>query len=355
MENRNAILDGLRLVAALAVLIFHFGFRGYVAEGFQLLRYPEIADFAKYGFLGVELFFIISGYVILMSVQGRSPRSFTIARMVRLYPTFWLCAFATFVVVNLLGQTHLATSPLQAAANIPILASVFGAPYIDGVYWSLAIEIQFYVVVAALYFSVPPKHLATALAIWVAAGAIFFVASQTLGINFRYPCSSYAGFFGIGSAIYLAENGRRSRSVWLLYLVSLVSAFIRLFAYLESASTTLHVEVSLPIMTAILIASVAAVHLSHRIRITSSRLLTTLTFAGGMTYPLYLLHQNIGYSILNRFFDEGSRWSGFVVVVVLMLVLSAFVYVIYDRPVRTALMRQLGSRRKAATVERAPG
>ncbi|RUU08840.1 acyltransferase, partial [Mesorhizobium sp. M7A.T.Ca.TU.009.01.3.2] len=63
-QNYIATLDLLRLAAALAVVFFHYFFRGAAAEGYLAQGYPLAAPFALYGYLGVNLFFLISGFVI---------------------------------------------------------------------------------------------------------------------------------------------------------------------------------------------------------------------------------------------------------------------------------------------------
>ncbi|WOO32781.1 acyltransferase family protein [Diaphorobacter limosus] len=60
-------IDLLRFFAALAVVFFHYSFRGYAADAMSIMPYPLLASLSKYGYLGVELFFMISGFVILMT------------------------------------------------------------------------------------------------------------------------------------------------------------------------------------------------------------------------------------------------------------------------------------------------
>ncbi|EAQ8060912.1 acyltransferase, partial [Salmonella enterica] len=86
IKNRINEIDLLRFVAAMAVVFFHYAFRGYAADGMSIMPYPSLAPVSKYGFLGVQLFFMISGFVILMSASHGSIQNFTISRMVRLYP-----------------------------------------------------------------------------------------------------------------------------------------------------------------------------------------------------------------------------------------------------------------------------
>jgi len=103
--DRIAVLDGLRLLAALMVVVFHYVGRTETdkiiwgagpAEAFPLLHHA-----AQFGWLGVEMFFMISGFVICMSAWGRDLGSFIRSRAVRLFPAYWAAILITTTVVTL--------------------------------------------------------------------------------------------------------------------------------------------------------------------------------------------------------------------------------------------------------------
>jgi peptidoglycan/LPS O-acetylase OafA/YrhL len=100
---RLPALDLLRLAAVAAVVLYHYGFWGPASHGVPQVALPELASFAKYGFLGVPAFFTISGFVIAYSAEGRTPAGFVIARFSRIYPTFVFCMTLTFSVIVLFG------------------------------------------------------------------------------------------------------------------------------------------------------------------------------------------------------------------------------------------------------------
>src|SRR6188474_3690586 len=145
-HSRAPALDVLRLVAVLAVAAYHFGFQGPA----RLVAVPDVASVAKYGFLGVPAFFVISGFVIAYSAEGRTAAGFAIARFSRIYPTFVFCMTLTCLVIAVLGVPHFDTSVKQWLANLFIAAPAFGQPYMDASYWSLVIEVMFYAWVAVL-------------------------------------------------------------------------------------------------------------------------------------------------------------------------------------------------------------
>ncbi|MFD6812242.1 acyltransferase family protein, partial [Streptomyces anthocyanicus] len=89
-RGRLYVLDGLRLGAALMVVAFHYTALG--AEAWDRPAwtvFPEVSRFTSYGYLGVQLFFVISGFVICMSAWGRPLKAFFVSRVIRLYPAYW--------------------------------------------------------------------------------------------------------------------------------------------------------------------------------------------------------------------------------------------------------------------------
>lgn len=83
-HRRVEIIDYLRLFAAVSVVAFHYLYDGIVDGYVDGIRLTPLADVVRYGELGVDLFFMISGYVILASVAGKTARQFAVGRALRL-------------------------------------------------------------------------------------------------------------------------------------------------------------------------------------------------------------------------------------------------------------------------------
>jgi peptidoglycan/LPS O-acetylase OafA/YrhL len=104
-QSRLTTIDGLRLVAALMVAAYHFlGTPTPHFWGRTELRdlAPFLHEIGGYGWLGVEFFFLISGFVICMSCWGRTPAQFAVSRISRLFPAYW-CAVLLVVLLVLRG------------------------------------------------------------------------------------------------------------------------------------------------------------------------------------------------------------------------------------------------------------
>lgn len=322
--DRLAGLDLLRFFAALMILVFHFGFAGPV-RGTMTTAFPEIAGVSKYAFVGVDLFFVISGFVIAVSAEGRSWGQFAVSRFLRLYPAHAFCMCATAVVMAAMAAPHAKPSVLQWLANLTMLAPVFGQKFMDGAYWSIVIEIVFYGWVALLLaLGLYQRWLLAILAVWLAVACVNELFFQWRPLRFALA-TEYAGMFVSGMLIHRIRTGARGVIVFgllgcaialgALHALEAQRAIARIYAD--------HVDLSVLLMLhgGIYAVLLAALWLSRRNPATP--LVLTL---GGLTYPLYLIHQNAGYLIIDALAPLAGRWCAAAVVVSLALAFSYAVH-----------------------------
>ena len=145
-KNRLLELDALRGIAALFVVLFHF------SDGI-----PSINNFFKFGVTGVNLFFIISGFVIFLTLNNTSSwQDFVFSRFSRLYPTYWTCISITAILTIINAYvTHKAVwfTGLDFIGNITMFQHFFNIPDLDGPYWTLIIEMLFYMCMLVLFYT----------------------------------------------------------------------------------------------------------------------------------------------------------------------------------------------------------
>src|ERR1700744_5896212 len=118
MKNHFPLLDPMRFAAALGVAVFHLtfwswawsstgtppGFEHYVGAD---LQFQSAAPFTWFGWVGVEIFFVISGFVIANSASNASAKEFLLGRALRLYPAVWVCSTLTFTVLLIFAGGHM--------------------------------------------------------------------------------------------------------------------------------------------------------------------------------------------------------------------------------------------------------
>lgn len=275
-------LDGLRGLAALFVAWFHIYQRN------ELVR-PEglSADImhwtSQYGWLGVEAFFVITGFVIPYSIRaGRYPGGFTNARRfltkrgLRLYPPFAAAAALTFaiwlaapLVPGFRGEPY-EVSATWVMQNFTLTAPAFGEAWANPVFWSLVVEVQYYLVIAIL-FALAPRlqrgHFEVAMAICVVACIISALAPEYL-----HSVVSWAPLFVIGYLLYQYVIAKREASVLLAVGAVAIGAMLWSEQFLQ-------------------LIPVALTSAAILLRWNPGRILLGL---GAISYSLYLIHYPIG-------------------------------------------------------------
>lgn len=338
--GRIATLDLLRLFAALAVVLFHYLFRGAAADDYLATGYPGAAPLALYGYLGVNLFFLISGFVIAWSAEGRRWDHFAIARFARLYPGFLICMSISFVVMLLAAAPQFPTSPMQFVANLFLFSPALGQPFMDGVYWSIVLEVVFYGWVAlALMLGVFQKWKLQLITGWLALSMLneFVVGSGAMRMIFL---TEYGPLFAGGILIHhLFSKGKSPEALLLLIASFLLSCNMLLILqswmiahYATAVSTPALFAANLFIHGLL----IAAIHWRSLVPASPGILML-----GGLTYPLYLLHQNIGYIAINHLSPLVGKWPAAGLVLGFMLVLSWSVWRFIETPSRRAIVSVL--------------
>jgi peptidoglycan/LPS O-acetylase OafA/YrhL len=340
-------LDLLRFIAALAVVLFHYTFRGHAADGMSKMPYPLLAPVSKYGYLGVELFFIISGFVILMTASSGNLRAFTVSRLVRLYPAFWACCTLTFLLRRaVLGPTATVSARVYAI-NLTMLSGFVHVPTVDGVYWSLSVELQFYALVAVV-LALRKLHWAqTLLASWLSACVLLEYFPRPL---LAYVLiAGYSAYFIAGCAFYLTWSQGPSLArlglvvgAWLLAL----KQAMRPLADLESRfQTTMNPYAVVSIITAFFL-----VMLAVSLRLSGPLGRRPWLVLGALTYPVYLLHQKLGYMVFNLAYPAVNSHVLLIGTIAAVLGLAYAVHVFVEKRFSPPMKNWLNA--SAAAIER---
>ena len=327
-KTRVNEIDLLRFVAALSVVFFHYAFRGYAGDAKTVMPYPMLATAGKYGYLGVDLFFMISGFVILMTASNGSFKDFAVSRAARLYPAFWACCTVTFGAILAIGGVRYHATFSQYLVNMTMLSEFFHVPYIDGVYWSLTVELRFYALVALALLLGQVHRAQWLLCFWMAA---LIVVEAVPGDWARYLLiADYAAYFIAGATCFLIwSQGVSTVRIGLLAAAWAV-AVLEAIGLARGNAGYYHTSFD-GLVVAGIVSAWFATMLLVGLRRTSFLGNRRWLMLGALTYPLYLLHQNIGFMIFNLGYPDIDAHILFWGTICAMLVLSHFVNVQIER------------------------
>ena len=323
--KRLELLDYGRLAAALCVVAYHYFFNG-IQNGkiASITAVPEIVAFARYGYLGVQFFFMISGYVIFFSAQNRSASQFAVSRLVRLYPAFWIALLVTTGFALLWGG-QLSVTPMQVLANMTMMGPAFGQPYVDGVYWTLQLELTFYALVLAVLLLGWQRHLATFALVWPFAMLLALLAGRT----YLPFAGQYYGFFAAGAVLAICKTRRN-----LPVLASLAACLFLCLEFACGEIRALAQQKGILFSPVVIGAIVCAMFGFFAILNSQWGVAVALPgsrLAGALTYPVYLIHAHVGYILLTRFGNDANRLIAYPATIALVLLLSYAIHVFGER------------------------
>ncbi|WP_327704550.1 acyltransferase [Streptomyces decoyicus] len=350
--SRLRALDGLRLLAALMVAAYHFGGRnGEIAQawgGSPAHQFPTAAPLFAYGCLGVQIFFVISGFVICLSGWGRTLRAFIASRVSRLYPAYWAAILLVTAVFALPWVAFKALAPSEVLTNLTMLQQPLGVDRVLGVCWTLWAEMRFYALFALCVVlpGATRRRVVLFCAGWTLAAALAQAAHEPFLDTVLMP--EYAPFFIGGIGLYLLHRyGARDPIAWAIVLVSwLIGQHYAVAGLWHAPSATAFSYRSTAVIIAVVtlgFALVAAVALG-KLHWANWR---WLTVAGALTYPFYLVHEHLGWVVV-RALHHGiglPSYATLILTVALMLLLAWVLHRFIERPLTPVLKRSIDPRR----------
>jgi peptidoglycan/LPS O-acetylase OafA/YrhL len=321
-------LDLLRFLAAASVVIYHYTYQPVLNGVVNDNAFWPLPVASRFGYLGVTLFFMISGFVILWSSQARSSGEFVISRIARLFPSFWICVLVTALVV----AAARGPEPLSfrtVALNLTMIPGRFGVPFVDGVYWTLFVELKFYILIFLVLLTGTMEHIEMLLVLWLAVTAVstFGMAPKWLASLALHPFGPY---FISGCLFYLL----RARGVSVFRVMALIVACGLGAAYAVKEQPEFLHEIITPLSSFVVASSVVLFHALFAAIALIPNILPPSRWwywLGGLTYPLYLLHNRVGKIISARLSARHSGWVSLAVELVIALVAAAIIAAAVER------------------------
>lgn len=328
-SQRISELDGLRAVAIIMVAAYH-----YFSRFPEYLPYGKTFDVAgRHGALGVSLFFMISGFVITFTLsRSQNAAAFLQHRFFRLWPPLLACALITYAVMHLLQTPFTQARATGLSGFLPTLTFIDPDiwrfvlevdDYIDGAYWSLFVEVRFYVWALLLTLVLGVRRLAPTLAISAIVLTPLWHGTSgmaRLGLDglFFVP---FLPLFAAGALAFEAFEGRmRSRS-----FLAMAVMWALAMTFLDGAAPRV-ITTAFFVVFALLI-----------LRRTWLRPLAwgPLTGLGAVSYAFYLLHQNIGVGLLSLMPQGMKPWMYLPAVTGVFLIITGVSWAVFklvERP-----------------------
>lgn len=325
-HRRLEALDILRLLAALAVLLYHFLYRGSIAGGYLDVSYGLTEGPVPLFYFGVPLFFMISGFVIIWSAEGRSGWQFGKSRVSRLYPGHVAAMTLTALVIMVWGTPPFEVSLGQWLANLTMVAPAFGQSFMDGVYWTIVVELIFYFWIALLLLAgILPRYTERVVALWLLIVVVDLLLFQSRAAKLVL-LTSFAGCFAFGIMAYRI----RMHAFTLTRFSLAVLAFLLTFTGAERERLVLIDLLGMaPDAGSVAVAQLftclafaVAVSLPARLTQQGSRMSKVILVGAGITYPLYLFHQNAGYILINALSPAVGKWMAFGIATVVTILVA---------------------------------
>jgi peptidoglycan/LPS O-acetylase OafA/YrhL len=311
---RTREIDLFRAIAILMVMAFHYLSRWTPPRNASNL-YPYGDAFAgnafvNHGHLGVDFFFIISGFVIALTLEScRSPLEFAMRRVARLLPAMIVCSLLTFVFVKAFSRVpefHAQASLWNLLPSWTFTPSEVWAKllpvtdHIDGAYWSLVVEAKFYVWAALIYF-LQRERFARNMFAFCAATSLIYIAAETFRIKplqsleFYLLFGRYAMLFAAGVLYFQLHKRPADLGKLRPYLAACLVLELAQLALVPRSFDSFAVTAAFKLVFFIAFLAVA-----FGWRAPKAITLDVLARIGLASYPLYLLHQNIGVSVINN-------------------------------------------------------
>ena len=328
----------MRGLLAVYVMLVHYTYRYD-----ELFGHTTPVPLLEGSFLRVQALFAISGFIISMTLsRARSVTDFAFKRICRLYPAYWIAVVLTFTVTALAQLPGRTVSFSDALINLSMLQEFLGVSHVDGAYWTLTIELLFYFWIALLFFSGAQRFVLPILGAWFALALLLKFAEDVMHVGLapyvaKAMVCPWIPFFGLGMLAQRAvELGRWDRAGLLMMAAAVITAAVTW----GHSSALMAVAIAVTFM--LLLAD----------RLACLRL-KPLIFLGAISYPLYLLHQNIGYVGIRWLEEQG--WHPLLAIAGVGALMMAFASVITVRVEQPAVRWLLNFRPHLGAAQSALG
>ncbi len=311
--NRAGYIDSLRAIAIILVVLFHYT---YHYESEYLLRSDQWKfELARYGWSGVDIFFIVSGYCIGMTIiKTQNFIEFVVRRVARLYPGYLICGLLTLIFYSYFDLPGREVDWFTGFMNLIFANFIPGMnfKYIDGIYWALMVEIKFYFFFGLIFFFL--NSLKKSINVWFIFCVLGNIISMFDKESFIFITSIFphANLFLIGLLIFHFDK------------VSLVNKLV-IFLFVIISLLTNERYIGFELYFVFLI-SFVSLFLLKKIDL-NIKILSSL---GLISYTWYLTHNAIGIIIIRELNNLELQDISIISATIITLFLSIIIHRFFE-------------------------
>ncbi|UFX98221.1 acyltransferase family protein [Candidatus Gromoviella agglomerans] len=359
LNSRIVFANILRGISAIVVIFQHYFHDIWLYDISSLCsipKMPKIPAFAaalesihfNFGHLAVNIFFIISGFLIPFSLERYSRMEFIKQRIFRIYPTYIFCGTISLIFIFIASEYSGYAFPYSASDLLPrvfLLGDVFGYVYqnFDIVSWTLEIEIKFYILSLLLYNSIKNLNIKKILIYFILMNSAFYgltlidPISNPFGSDLNYYAFitkyniKYMNIIFIGIILYFFY--KKVISISLTFLIS--CSFLGVFAcevyyrYSDKYKLAPLFE-SLQAISAFIIFMICLLIHMKKENKKSNKLTEIFSKISDMSYSIYLSHAVPGFVIIYIFVD--NIFLGIISATAYSIIASYIAYRFVEKP-----------------------
>ena len=319
-NNRDGSIDSLRGLSIILVVMYHYTF--HYDQNYLFFNNEKITIFSS-AWIGVDIFFLVSGYCIAMTIQkSQNFYLFITRRFSRLYPAYFFCGFITIIFYYYFSLPGREVDLYTGIMNLFLLNFIPGLnyTYIDGIYWALAVEAKFYICFGLIYFLNKTKIRSIYyFFIFCLLGNLVVLYDKNF-LTSIFSIFPHANIFLLGICIYYKKK-LNNNFFYIMVIFQIFSLYIN----------ERYEGVFLLLLFFLILSSMV---LLNKIRFN----IIVLKNIGLYSYAWYLIHNAVGIIVIRELNILGLNQISIPLAIAFTLMLATFIFYIIEKPFKLLLL-----------------